>query len=209
MSGARLVVTVAVLGGFAGCDDATTPAGTAGRVEVEVVGDRDHSTATDATPSSQTADSGTAEGTIQLRARVYLWTEADSWLELTGHAAQAATVDASGGSATAIASADVASRSYARVRVVLEEVRANVTGGVQLSSGGALQGEVRVGAEGSTEPAVVERDLEVRVSAGGTTRLVVDLDADAWLSRADAETRTVARSELESAVRVFTGTATG
>jgi hypothetical protein len=90
--------------------------------------------------------------------------------------------------------------------VVLEEVSANVTGGVQLSAGGALQGEVRVGAEGSSEPAVVERDVEVRVSAGGTTRLVVDLNADAWLSRADAESRTVARSELESAVRVFTGT---
>lgn len=200
----RVVATVAVLGGFAGCEEGTTPAEPTGRVEVETIGDRDGASSA-ATRSSSTSDSGgAAEGTIDIRARVDLWTQANGWVELDGGAAHAARVDASGASTASLLAAEVEARSYARVRVVFEEVRANVTGGVQGGAGAALEGEVRVGADGSSDPAVVERAVEVRVSGGGTTRLVVDLNADAWLSKADPQTRTVARSELESAVRVFT-----
>lgn len=200
----RLVATVGILTGLAACDDATGPAEGRGQVEVAAVGDSESASSSSASESASTAESsGEAEGTVHFSARVYLLTESGQWVEVTERAAQEATVDASGrGEAQAFASAELDAQSYTRVRVVFDEVRADVTGGVTLGVGGMLTGEVRVDAGGSSEPAVVEREVEVRVNSGGTSRVIVDLNSSAWLSGASAETRTVSRAEFENAVLI-------
>jgi hypothetical protein len=44
----------------------------------------------------------------------------------------------------------------------------------------------------------------VRVEQNATTRLTVNLNADAWLDRADAGTSTVAEGSFTSAVNITT-----
>ncbi len=75
-----------------------------------------------------------------------------------------------------------------------------MSGGLQISTG-LLTGTVSVQAQsGST--IVVERDVSLSARAGATTRLLVNLNADAWLSQANAQTRTVSEAAFRSAVRV-------
>lgn len=142
-----------------------------------------------------------AQGTIDFRARVYVQSGTSGWVELTERAASTASVAASGhGEAVAFASSRVRAGSYNRVRVVFEAVNANISGGVQLSTG-LLTGTVSVNLE-SDGQVVVEREVNVSASSGATTRLVLNLNANAWLNRANAQTRTVAESEFRNAVQV-------
>lgn len=144
----------------------------------------------------------TAQGTIDFRARVYVQSSTSGWVELTNQAASAASVAASGhGEAVAFASSRVQAGSYNRVRVVFEDVDANISGGVQLSAGGLLTGSISVNLE-SDGQVVVEREVNVSASSGATTQLVLNLNADAWLNRASATTRTVSEAEFRNAVQI-------
>jgi hypothetical protein len=49
---------------------------------------------------------------------------------------------------------------------------------------------------------VVERDANVTVSADATSRILINLNADAWLNSANAQTRSVSEAAFRSAVRV-------
>jgi hypothetical protein len=198
----RTAAIMMALFGLAGCDDATGPGG-AGRVEMAAIGDDGTGAAQSAAPSGQQQSaSGSAEGEVHFSARVYLRTNAGSWIEVTEGAAQSATVRSSGGAeATTFVRSSIDAGAYSRVRVVFEDVRAQTSGDVVIGIGGTAEGEVHVDASGG--PAVVERDLAVRVTADGTTRLVLNLNSDAWITRADSQTRAVARSEFEGAVRVY------
>lgn len=189
---------------LAACDgDATGSAGGDAQLQVTARGD-------DAPASQSVSPTGmapsyshaSAQGTIDFRARVYVQSGTSGWVELTNQAASAASVAASGhGEAVAFASTRVRAGSYSRVRVVFEEVDANVSSGLQLSTGGLLTGSVSVNLE-SDGQVVVEREVNVSARADATTRVVLNLNADAWLSRANAQTRTVAESEFRNAVRI-------
>jgi hypothetical protein len=188
--------------GLAGCDDATGPAG-AGQVEMAAIGNDNTGASQSAAPTGPPqAASGSAEGEVSFSARVYLQTSTGGWVELTEGAARSATVrSSSGAEAATFVRSSIDAGAYSRVRVVFEEVRAQTSSEAMLGIGGSAEGEVHVDASGG--PAVVERDLAIRVTANGTTRLVLNLNSDAWMARADSQTRAVARSEFESAVRVY------
>lgn len=144
---------------------------------------------------------GEAQGTVSFEARLFVRTDAGSWLEITPRSAQGATVDASGRSASEVfASGRVDAGSYNRVRVVFERVEADVTGGITIGTG-LLTGRIQVDLGGGGE-AVVERNVDVTVESGSSATLLVDLNSDAWLSSASSRTRTVSRANFESAVRV-------
>lgn len=188
---------------LAACDgDATGSGGGDARLQVDARGDdapaaQSVSPAEDAPSYTHT----TAQGTIDFRARVYVQSGTSGWVELTNQAASAASVSASGhGDAVAFAGARVRAGSYNRVRVVFHDVNANLSGGLQVSTG-LLNGTVSVNLESDGE-VVVEREVNVSARAGATTRLVLNLNADAWLNRANAQTRTVAESEFRNAVRI-------
>lgn len=198
---AKTVVAGVLALGLAACEDTAGPGGEA-TMRVSARGDGGPAAsrvAGDGTAFSQAL--GSAEGTVEFRARVYVRTEAGSWVELTRRSAERVTVDASGrGEAKAFATAGVRATGYDRVRVVFEDVKANVTGGIRIGTG-VLSGLVTVDlrSDGRT---VVERGVDVELAAGGSAELLIDLNADAWLNQASAQSNTVSEAAFESAVRV-------
>jgi hypothetical protein len=143
----------------------------------------------------------TAEGTIDFRARVYVYSSTSGWLEVTEASRAAGSVAASGhGEAETVARGRVEAGSYSRVRVIFEDVDAHLSGSLAVTTG-LLSGSVAVNLE-SDGQVVVERDANVTVSADATSRILINLNADAWLNSANAQTRTVSEAAFRGAVRV-------
>lgn len=198
------VLAAALVMALAACDGDVTGSGSGdARLQVAARGDdAPASQSVSATDGAPSYTHTTAQGTIDFRARVYVQSSTSGWVELTNQAASTASVAASGhGEAVAFASSRVQAGSYNRVRVVFEDVDANISGGVQISTGGLLTGSISVNLE-SDGQVVVEREVNVTASSGATTQLVLNLNADAWLSRASATTRTVAEAEFRNAVQI-------
>lgn len=188
--------------GLTACGEATGPDGAA-TMQVAARGDTPASAASvaDGGAPAYSQALGGAEGTVDFRARVYVRSDAGAWLELTRQAAQRVVVDAAGrGEAAVVSGARVGAARYDRVRVVFEDVGADVTGGVRVGAG-ILTGAVTVDVR-SDGGVVVERSVDVDVSAGGSARLLIDLNADAWLDQAGAQSRTVSEAAFASAVAV-------
>jgi hypothetical protein len=139
--------------------------------------------------------------TVDFRARVYVRTSADEWIEVTRRGAESASVRASGTSEAAlVTSARVTAGSYDRVRVRFEEVNANVTS-FRIGVGTLLSGSFHVSSEGG-HAGTVEREGSFEIRGGSSARLLIDLNSGAWLSRANTQTRAVSRADFESAVRL-------
>ena len=202
MKKATLSLAAAVLAlSLAACDN---PAGSGdSNVQVQARGD-------DATAGSQSASPAaggpnyshsTAQGTIDFRARVYVHSSTSGWLEVTETSRAAGSVAASGhGEAETVARGRVQAGSYSRVRVVFEDVDAHLSGSLLVSTG-LLTGSVSVNLE-SDGQVVVEREANVTVSSDATSRILINLNADAWLNSANAQTRTVSEAEFRNAVRI-------
>lgn len=197
-------LAAALVMALAACDGDVTGSGS-GDARLQVSARGDDAPASQSVSVRDGAPSYThtsAQGTIDFRARVYVQSSTSGWVELTNQAASAASVAASGhGEAVAFASSRVEAGSYNRVRVVFEDVDANISGGLQLSTGGLLTGSISVNLE-SDGQVVVEREVNVSASSGATTQLVLNLNADAWLTRANATTRTVSEAEFRNAVQI-------
>jgi hypothetical protein len=185
--------------GLAACDtEPTAPAQDAATMEVVLYGDAESGSSA-ASQALHGNAAGEATGSVEVRARVYVQSNTRGWVELTNGAAARQTVGmASEAEGRVLTSSQVRAESYTRVRVVFEDVRAQVTGGLNLGTG-LLQGEVRVGAQGGT---TVEREVQFTVRSGTTSRLVIDLNAQTWLQRADTSTRMVGESEFRNAVAI-------
>lgn len=193
------VFAAALVLALGACDSATGTSGD-GDATLQIAARGDDAPATQRSPESGARFThGSASGTVDFTARVYVQTSAGGWTEVTG--AEQATVDASGhGSAVVLANARVEADSYARVRVVFEEVEAHMNGSLQVSTG-LLTGDVRVQL-GADNGVTVERQVNATVTAGGTTRLLINLNAGAWLNQASATTRTVSEAAFAAAVQV-------
>jgi hypothetical protein len=200
----RTTATMTVLSlamGLGACDATGTADGTA-RMEIAARGNEPPPSASAAPADAPSPTHGSADGTIDFRARVYVATASGAWVRVT-EAAQG-SVDASGhAAARTVATGRVAASSYSRVRIVFERVDAHLSGQLLVSTG-VLSGTVSVQASSGNE-IVVERELAVTARAGATTRLLIDLNADAWLNQASAQSRTVAESAFRAAVRVSAG----
>lgn len=197
---AALVMALAACSG-----DPTGTGGGSGDAQMQVMARGD-----DAAPSQSVSaqdggapsfSHGSASGTVDFRARVYVQTSTSGWVELTNRGAAEGTVDASGhGQAVAFASSRVQAGSYNRVRVVFEDVDAHLSGGLQIGTG-LLTGSVSVNLESDGE-VVVERTVSVQARSGETARLLINLNASAWLNSANAQTRTVSEAEFRNAVAI-------
>jgi len=135
-----------------------------------------------------------AQGTITFTAKVELLT-ADGQAVALG-SAQTATVKIDGTDTVTVVSGDVAAAHYTAVRVTFTSVQANVTGGLVIG-GVSLTGLVSV-APGNV---VVERAVDLG-SPEASVRLLIDLDASAWLSA--AIDRVVPSSVFQGAVKIRT-----
>lgn len=183
------------------CDQATGPEEGQAEFQVLIEGSGE-SAAGSASRSGATFSRSVAEaqGEVEVRARVFVRSSAGSWIELTRGAAEQ-TVSASGtAEARVLATARVRPDTYERVRVEFEHVRAEGVAWLDLGLG-PIEGAVRVEL-GSDGEAVVERALVVDARADATTELRIDLNAEAWMSRTDEASRTVAEADFESAVTI-------
>lgn len=187
---------------LAACNGDATGTGNGARMQVLARGD-------DAPASQSVQDAGgtptyqqtSASGTIDFRARVYVQSSTSGWVELTNGAASQATVNASGAAqSVAFASSQVSAGSYNRVRVVFEDVDAHLSGSMLVTSG-LLTGSVAVNLE-SDGQVVVEREVNVSASSSATAQILINLNADAWLSQANATTRTTSEAAFRNAVQV-------
>ena len=188
---------------LAGCSDATGTGGSGGgRMQVAAVGDNGGGgSANRMTSGAPSYSTTTAEGTVNFRARVYVQTNTSGWVELTGGAAQQAVVDASGRAGSVVfASSNVQAGTYTHVRVVFEQVNANLSGSMAISTG-LLSGSVNVDMQGDGN-VVVERTISANVNAGATSHLLIDLNSDVWLNQASASAHTVSETAFASAVQV-------
>ncbi|MQA92009.1 MAG: hypothetical protein GEU90_17595 [Gemmatimonas sp.] len=194
----RIAVVVALGAALAGCE--SEPISPEGEGEVWVGVRGDDGAETGASQSISPSGEASGEASVAVDARVYLGTEAGDWVEVTEEGAQQ-TVRADGSDGVqALANSGVEAGTYSRVRVEFEHIRASVSGEVSI---GLSLGEAELGVElGSDDQVVVERELAVRVRSGAQSRLTIDLNADAWLSQADVETRMVAEGSFESAVEI-------
>lgn len=188
--------------GLGACDaDSTGSADGTATMTVAARGDDPPPSASSSPSDAGSYSQSSAQGSIRFQARVYARSSAGAWTELTDGAAQQTTVDASGrGEAVTFASARVDAGSYTRVRVVFREVSTDLSGSLTVSTG-LLTGRVTVDL-GSDNEVVVEREVNIAASAGATTRLLVNLNADAWLGSASAQTRTASEAAFASAVRI-------
>lgn len=191
----------AFVGALGACSDATGASGGDAQMQVAAQGDNPPGASATRAPDGASYSHSSASGTVDFRARVWVQTSAGGWVELTNQAAQQAVVDASGhAGAVVFATSSVEAGAYSRVRVVFEDVRANLSGGIQVGTG-LLTGSVTVslGGDGSV---TVERQVNVSASAGGTTRLLINLNSDVWLNQASATTRTVSEAAFAAAVQI-------
>lgn len=196
---AALALTVAV--GLAGCDDdeGTGPGSEQGTVEAAVTDDPG---AGSQALRAAASDRGAAEvdGTFDASARVEVSADGSTWVEL--EEAQQVQVALQNAQATTVSSAEVAARSYARVRLVLEGASADVAAGSTIG-GGALETSVTVQLEGGEDDRVVlEFDQPVAVSADADTRVTFDLNSHLWLDETAVQTGTVSEAAVQSAAEV-------
>jgi len=140
-----------------------------------------------------------AQGTITFAARVEVLTAGGQSAQLSPSPAPV-TVKIDGSDSVHIAAGDVPVGRYTAVRVTFTQVQANVTGGLVIG-GVNVTGLVSVGIPG--ESVVVARAVDLG-SPGVGARVLVDLDASAWLSTANPATRVVASSIFQSAVQIRT-----
>jgi hypothetical protein len=141
---------------------------------------------------------GRAQGTVSFRAKVALVGAAGGRADVFRTPASA-LVRIDGHDTTFVAGGRVREDSYVGVRVTFTEVMANVTGGLVIG-GVNVTGAVNVAVGDSV---VVER----QVALGGNdddVRLLVDLDASAWLSATSPLNRIVPAAAFQNAEKVRT-----
>jgi hypothetical protein len=145
------------------------------------------------------AVAGRAQGTVTFEAKVALLTSGGAAVALGSPATTTARID--GSDTVAVASGDVPAARYTAVRVTFTRVQANVTGGLLLGGVGAT-GLFTVSILPG-DSIVVERAVDLGAEEA-SARVLVDLDASAWLGTADPLTRLVAAATFRDAVKVRT-----
>ena len=141
---------------------------------------------------------GRAQGTVTFDATVEVIAAPGGAQPAGGSAGEVVRLD--GHDTTLVARVRVPEGSYTAVRVTFTRVTANVTSGLVIG-GINLTGQVNVAAPAGG--IVVERP----VSLGGPeedVRVLIDLDASAWLLAATPATRVVAATAFQNAVKIRT-----
>ncbi|HEX8242201.1 MAG TPA: hypothetical protein VF541_01850 [Longimicrobium sp.] len=145
------------------------------------------------------AVAGRAQGTLTFDAKVALVASGGTAVPLGPPATTTVRID--GSDTVAVVSGNVPAARYTAVRVTFTRVQANVTGGLLLGGVGAT-GLFTVSILPG-DSIVVERAVDLGAEEA-SARVLVDLDASAWLGTADPLTRLVAAATFRDAVKVRT-----
>lgn len=140
-----------------------------------------------------------AQGTITFDARVSLLSS--NRVEEVNRAPASTSVRIEGRDTVRLTGGEVRQGSYDRVRIVFTRVEADVASGLVIC-GVSITGRVAV-AIAPADSIVVERPVSLG-DEDDDVRLLVDLDASAWLASTNVVTRIVPAAAFQSAVKVRT-----
>jgi hypothetical protein len=181
-------------------------AGGARDVEVHATGDgTPEGSASGARTSLAPADgprslsAAAAQGTLTFAARVSL--VESNRAEAVNRTPASTSVRLDGRDTVRLTGGEVPRGSYDRVRIVFTRVEADVASGLVIG-GITITGRVAV-AITPGDSIVVERPVSLG-GQGDDVRLLVDLDASAWLASTNVVTRIVPAAAFQSAVKVRT-----
>lgn len=182
---------------MAGCGNLT--AGGFGEAEVTASGNAESETAAPTGPARAAIQDGSTGGpqpvgvagalvgTLEVELTLFLDAADGSSVALTPGGAVLAELDLAGGEER-VALERVPAGAYTALRMVFTSVEADVVSGL-LIDGLPFTGPVSVALPGGT--LAVERPVAVEVREDERVTLLVDFDADAWLTELDPFTRTV------------------
>ncbi len=126
-------------------------------------------------------------GQVELAFRLRLVSATGDTVALGGDELEA-SIDVQGQTESEVVQELIPAGRYAELQIVFKEVSVEVEGGLVVDSM-QITGPVDVEIEGLS--LVVSRALAVDAQDGATIRLVVDLNAPAWLEAVDPDTRTI------------------
>ncbi|HEY0154412.1 MAG TPA: hypothetical protein VGB92_20535 [Longimicrobium sp.] len=140
-----------------------------------------------------------AQGTVTFDARVSLVSSAQ--VEEVNRTPASTSVRIEGRDTVRLTTGEVRRASYDRVRIVFTRVEADVASGLVIG-GVSVTGRVAV-AIAPADSIVVERPVSLG-DEDDDVRLLIDLDASAWLASTNVVTRIVPAAAFQSAVKVRT-----
>jgi hypothetical protein len=179
-----------------GDDDPTGPGTEQGTMEA-VVRDGGAAQAAAGVPSSQQTNevSGQFEGQMRIEVRVD-----GAWQTVSGLSNVTIDAELRGGDSAA-GSATVQARTYERARIIVSNASADVDAGSTIGVG-PIEVDVTVTIAGGGD-VVIEYNQPVTVQAQGTTRLVLDLNSEAWLTSNAVQAGAVTSAAFQSAASVI------
>jgi hypothetical protein len=179
-----------------GDDDPTGPGAQQGTMEA-VVRDGGSEQAPAGVPSSQQESevNGEFQGQIRVEVRVD-----GAWQTVSGLSNVNVNAELQG-TESAAGSASVQARTYERVRIIVSNASADVEAGSMIGLG-PIEVDVTVTIAGGGD-VVIEYNQPVTVQAQGTTRLVLDLNSEAWLTGNAVQAGAVTSAAFQSAASVL------
>lgn len=194
---ATVFTALAVLSLTACDDDSPTDPGTeAGTMEAAV---RDGSSGQSIALSEIGAQTENVSGQFEGQATVQVEVDG-TWRDVEGMTSLNANAELRGGEST-MGSTTVEARTYDRVRIVVTNANADVDAGSDVGAG-PIQVDVSLAIAGGGE-VIVEYNQPVTVQANATTRLVLDINSQAWLTSDAVQAGAVTRAAFEGAATVL------
>lgn len=188
---------LAVLSLTACDDDSPTDPGTEGGTMEAVV--RDGESGQSIALSEIGAQTENVSGQFEGQATVQVEVDG-TWQDVEGMTSLNADADLRSGEST-MGSTTVEARTYDRVRIVVTDANADVDAGSDIGAG-PIEVDVSLAIAGGGE-VIVEYNQPVTVQADATTRLVLDINSQAWLTSDAVQAGAVTRAAFEGAATVL------
>lgn len=183
----------------AGCDDdATSPEGEAQvSAEIQDVPDSQEVASRAALAGFLTQDQSSYSGTLTADAQVQVSADGSTFVDLGPPRQVTIQLQSADGSTSVHSDVAVDAETYSHIRLVLEGAEATLDAGSEI---GTLVLDASIALDvGSGSQVVIDKEVDVDITADSQTTLVFDLNSEAWITEENAEAEAVAASEVESA----------
>lgn len=183
----------------AGCgDDATGPGSDDEGTARAVVTDNPTSGSASVAPSgarfSQSFSGAQFEGEFSGQAQVQMSVDGQTFIDL-GPAQEVRFNLQTNEQGVVHASANVPASAFTHVRLVLSEAQATLLSG---SVGGTpITAQIDIAVNGGSE-FVIEKQVDVDVSAGSQTTVVFDLNSEDWITETNVQSRAATAAEVQN-----------
>ena len=147
-----------------------------------------------------TSGSGSFSGTLTGDAKAEIKSSSGTWVDLGSLSQASLSLQDASSEAVVSQSTTVDAGSYVAVRLVLTNVHAHLDAGSTFGST-SLSSSADVAVGGADDSVTITKQVQVDVSQGATTRVVFDLNTEAWFDSTDVQNRVVADSKVQTAVQ--------